>query len=200
MAGYPWRTRTLAMLTALAFGLAAPGARAQAPGAGGQAPGTGAPAAGAQTAGAPVDPADQLVGLFGATCLHFAADPGGVRGFMSQNQVPEMPAQARDAFLSGRRGQVFDASVPGVNLALISLDDGGCEAVVEHVDPDAVPRALTGAAAEAKLPLEAQGAQSDGPNGVKHSAYLLTAAGRQMHILVSTAPKPPQAVITMAPK
>lgn len=187
MARFSRRFLVPAMIGAMVAGGAA-GAHAQAPGAAAQVP------------GAPVDPADQLVGLFGATCLHFAGDAQGVRGFMAQNQVPEMPAQARDAFLAGRRGQVFDASVPGVNLALITLDDGGCEAVVEHVNPDAVPRALTAAAAEAKLALQPEGAQSDGPNGVKHSAYLLTAAGRQMHILVSTAPKPPQAVITLAPK
>ena len=70
--------------------------------------------------------AEELVGLFGAACLHFAGNPAGTRQFLSQQGVPQMPDKAREAFLAGRAGQVFDASEPGVNLAVVSLDDGGC--------------------------------------------------------------------------
>jgi hypothetical protein len=90
----------------------------------------------AGTSAAPANPADQLVGLFGATCLHYPGDPAGVRGFLTQQGAPAMPAQARDAFLAGRAGQVFDTSVPGVDLAVVSLDDGGCEAIAEHAAAD----------------------------------------------------------------
>jgi hypothetical protein len=149
----------------------------------------------------PANPADQLVGLFGATCLHFAGDPMGLRGFLNQQGATVMPAQARDAFLAGRTGQVFDVSVPGVPLALVSLDDGGCEAVAEKADGDAVRNTLQQEAAEAKTPLTPLGAQAEkGPNGVQHSAYSLTADGKAMHVLLSTAAASPQAVITLAPK
>jgi hypothetical protein len=148
----------------------------------------------------PANPADQLVGLFGATCLHFAGDTAGLRAFLTQQGAPAMPAQARDMFLANRKGQVYDASVPGVNLALVTLDDGGCEAVAEKAARAEVLSTLQQAATEAKVPLTPVGAQEDGPNGVQHSAYTLVAAGKQMHILVSTAPAPPQAVITLAPK
>ncbi|HTZ69662.1 MAG TPA: hypothetical protein VMB71_03340 [Acetobacteraceae bacterium] len=148
----------------------------------------------------PANPADQLVGLFGATCLHFAGNTAGLRGFLSQQGAPQMPAQARDAFLAGRAGQVFDVSVPGVNLALVSLDDGGCEAVAEKADRAQVLATLQQAATEAHETMTPVGAQADGPNGVQHAAYQLTANGRQMHVLVSTASAPPQAVLTLAPK
>ncbi len=149
---------------------------------------------------APANPADQLVGLFGATCLHFAGDTAAMRGFLTQQGAPSMPPQAREAFLAGRKGQAYDVSVPGVNLALVSLDDGGCEAVAEKANRDEVLNTLQQAAREAGVPLTPLGAQADGPNGVQHSAYQLTAAGKQMHVMLSTAPAPPQAVLTFAPR
>jgi hypothetical protein len=149
----------------------------------------------------PANPADQLVGLFGATCLHFAADSAGLRGFLTQQGAQVMPAQARDAFLAGRTGQVFDVSVPGVPLALVSLDDGGCEAVAEKANGDEVRNLLQQAAAENKVPLTPLGGQAEkGPNGVQHSAYSLVSDGKTMHVLLSTASAAPQAVITLAPK
>ncbi len=145
--------------------------------------------------------ADQLVGLFGATCLHFAGDTAGLRAFLTQQQAPVMPQQARDAFLAGRAGQVFDVSVPSVNLALVSLDDGGCEAVVEKANPAEIVPVLQQSAAEAHVTVQSLGAQADkSGHGVQHAAFLLTSAGKQMHVLVSTAPQPPQAVLTFVPK
>jgi len=162
-------------------------------------------AAGAQPApgGAapPANGADQVVGLFGATCLQFPGNPQGVRGWLKQQGAPAMPDQARAAFLAGRAGQVFDVSLPGVNLALVSLDDGGCEAVVEKANPAEALNTLQQSARDAHATLTPLGAQSDaGPNGVQHTAYALTVGARTMHVLVATAPTSPQAVIALAPK
>ncbi len=144
--------------------------------------------------------ADQLVGLFGATCLHFSGDTAGLRKFLTQEGAPAMPDPARGAFLAGRAGQAFDVSVPNVNLALVSLDDGGCEAVVEHANPAEIVPVLQQSAAEAHVTVQSLGDQQSGKNGVSHAAFLLTSAGKQMHVLVSTAPQPPQAVLTFVPK
>jgi hypothetical protein len=161
----------------------------------------GAPPGQGMPPGAQVNGADQLVGLFGATCLHFAGDTAGLRQFLTQQGAQPMPAQARDAFLAGRPGQVYDVSVPNVNLALVSLDDGGCEAVVEKANPNEVISQLQQQAIEARTPLTPLGTQGEkAANGVQHFAYSVTANGRAMHILASTAPAPPQAVITLAPK
>jgi hypothetical protein len=150
----------------------------------------------------PPSGADQLVGLFGATCLHFAGDTAGLRKFLTQEGAPAMPDPARGAFLAGRAGQAFDVSVPGVNLALVSLDDGGCEAVVEHADPAEIVPTLTQSAADAHVAMQSLGATQPDKNGrgVNHAAFLLTSSGKQMHVLVSTAPQPPQAVLTFVPK
>ncbi len=165
-----------------------------------QAPASGPPGAG----GAQPMPngADQLVGLFGATCLHFSGDVAGLRAFLTQQGAPAMPDPARAAFLAGRTGQAYDVSVPNANLALVSLDDGGCEAVVEHANPSEIVPVLEQSAAEAHVTVQALGGQQADKNGrgVNHAAFLLTSAGKQMHVLVSTAPQPPQAVLTFVPK
>ena len=163
-------------------------------------PAPGAPGA-PGAAGPPPNGADQVVGLFGATCLQFPGNPQGVRGWLKQQGAPAMPDQARAAFLAGRAGQVFDVSLPGVNLALVSLDDGGCEAVAEKANPAEVQSSLQQSAQEAHATLTPLGAQSDhAANGVQHTAYMLVTNGRQMHVLVATAPSSPQAVIALAPK
>ncbi len=157
----------------------------------------------AQTAAPPpaeaTSGADQVVGLFGATCLHFAGDVAGMRRFLTEQGAPQMPAQARDAFLAGRSGEVFDVSYRDTRLALVSLDDGGCEAVADKADPAQVVSILEEAARENHVPLQPLGGQPQKERSdVTHQAFAVTLGGHMMHILVSTAPSPPQAVLTLA--
>jgi hypothetical protein len=161
----------------------------------------------AWTQGAPpidqtTDGAEQVVGLFGATCLHFSGDPAAIRGFLQEQKAPEMPATAATAFLAGRPGKVFDVSYKTVKLALISLDDGGCEAVVDQADPRQVMSVFTQSARENNVALAPLGTQATPKNrpGVQQAAYGLTFGGKTMHVLVSTAAAPPQAVLTLVPK
>ena len=162
----------------------------------------GGPAFGQQPPGEQSSAADQVVGLFGATCLHFAGDVAAMRGFLVQQGAPQMPAAARDAFLAGRHGQVFDVSYQATKLALVSIDDGGCEAVTEQADPKQVLAVLGQAAQENRIALTPLGMEADpkGRPGVQQTAYSLTLGGKPMHVLVSTAPSPPQAVLSLIPR
>ena len=150
----------------------------------------------------PVDSADQVIGLFSATCLNFAGDVAAMRSFLTEQHAPQMPQAARDAFLAGRQGQVFDVSFQTAKLALVSLDDGGCEAVAEHADPGKVVSVLNQAAQENHVTLAPLGAPADAKArpGVQQTAFGLTLAGHPMHILVSTEAPAPQAVLTLIPK
>jgi hypothetical protein len=156
----------------------------------------------AQPAGEQTSAADQVVGLFGATCLHFAGDVAAMRGFLQQQGAPQMPAAARDAFLAGRHGLVYDVSYQATKLALVSMDDGGCEAVTEQADPRQVLAVLAQAAQENHVSLAPLGAQADAKPraGVRQTAYGVTLAGKPMHVLVSTAAAAPQAVLTLIPR
>jgi hypothetical protein len=156
----------------------------------------------AQPAAEQISAADQVVGLFGATCLHFAGDVAAMRAFLQQQGAPQMPAAARDAFLAGRHGQVYDVSYQATKLALISVDDGGCEAVTEQADPRQVLAVLGQAAQENHVALAPLGGQPDPKRraGVEQTAYGVTLGGKAMHVLVSTAAAAPQAVLTLIPR
>jgi hypothetical protein len=156
----------------------------------------------AQAQDSAADGADQVVGLFGATCLHFGSDVAGIRNFLKQQSAPQMPQAAREAFLAGRAGQVFDVSFKTTKLALISLDDGGCEAVADQADPQQVIAILNQQARDNNVTLTPLGTQATpkGRPGVQQTAYGVTLGGQQTHILVSTTAAAPQAVLTFVPK
>ncbi len=172
----------------------------------------GGPQAGAQggVPGAPADAAsrqqamqtgaDQVVGLFVATCLRYPGDVAGLRGWVSGQGAPAMPRQAADAFLSGRPGQVFDVSYQTTRLALISLDDGGCEAVAEFADPQLVVSYVAEALRQAATPATPKGDFSDRQHpGVSQRVWEATLAGRQWVLNAVTAAQPPQASIGLHP-
>jgi hypothetical protein len=148
-----------------------------------------------------VNGADQVVGLFGAACLQFAGNAAATRQFLNAQHAPQMPQQARDAFLAGRPGQAFDTSYQNIKLALVSLDDGACEAVVDQANPSEVLATLQQAASENHVALTPLGTQADkSRQGVQHTGYSLVVDGKTMHVLVSTAAAPPQAVLTLVPR
>jgi hypothetical protein len=147
------------------------------------------------------DGAEQVVGLFSATCLNFAGDVAALRGFLEEQKAPRMPQQAETAFLAGRAGQVFDTSYQTTKLALVSLDDGSCEAVAEHADGARVLTVLNQAAQENHVVLmPADGQPPRARPGVTQTAFGITLVGHPMHILVSTEKPAPEAVLTLVPK
>lgn len=168
-----------------------------------------APPAGAAP-GAPADPAsrqqamqagaDQVVGLFVATCLRYPGDVAGLRGWVTGQGAPAMPRQASDAFLAGRPGQVFDVSYQSTRLALISLEDGGCEAVAEFADPQLVVSYVAEALRQAATPVTPKGDFSDRQHpGVSQRVWEATLAGRQWVLNAVTAAQPPQASLGLHP-
>ncbi len=159
-----------------------------------------APALGAGPLGA-----QQVVGLFMATCLQFGANRDQLRGFLQQQGARTVPSPARDAFLQGRAGVVYDASYQTTHLALVSLDSGGCEAVSEFADPGLVMTDLTQALAQAQIPAQPQGSNMADPRNpaIHHQAYAIagsTNGGHAATIVAATSLRgTPQAVLTLTP-
>ena len=143
---------------------------------------------------------EQVVGLFVATCLRYAGDVAGLRGWVAGQGAPAMPRQAADAFLTGRAGQVFDVSYQTTRLALISLDDGGCEAVSEYADPRLTVTYVGEALSHDGTPVVAKGDFSDRQHpGVSQRVWQATLAGRNWVLNAVTAPQPPEASIGLHP-
>ncbi|MGI4941054.1 MAG: NMCC_0638 family (lipo)protein [Janthinobacterium lividum] len=157
-------------------------------------PGTGEPAT-PQEQGA-----DQVVGLFAATCLKYPGNAPAVRGFLTTQGAPAMPAQARQAFLGGRAGQVFDTSYQGTRLALISLDDGSCEAVSEFAGADQVTDYLQEAMRDLQIQAQPAGDYPDPKRPAVHQhVWQATLGGRPWLITAVTAPQAPQASLGLHP-
>lgn len=216
--------RAMVVTTAvLAFALAPGMAGAQAPTGGtgtspgvlalpppGQ-PGTPAPPPGpAPTASPPVIPqelreqgADQVDGLFFATCLHFGGDVRGLRAWLNGQGAPQMPSQVAALFLQGRPGQVFDTSYQTVRLALVSLDSGGCEAVGDFADGSAVQAILREGMLQLHLPLTTMGPVQTVPGrpGLERQTYTTRIGNTPGTITVTTASQgAPQALLDFEPQ
>ena len=160
----------------------------------------GAPADAATRQQAMQTGADQVVGLFMATCLRYPGDVPGLRGWVTGQGAPAMPRQAADAFLAGRAGQVYDVSYQSTRLALISLEDGGCEAVAEFADPQLVVSYVADALRQAATPVTLKGDFADRQHpGVSQRVWEATLAGRQWVLNAVTAAQPPQASIGLHP-
>ncbi len=151
--------------------------------------------------------AQQVVGLFMATCLQFGANRDQLRGFLQQQGARAVPAPTRDFFLQGRPGAVYDTSYrQTTHLALVSLDNGGCEAVSEFADPALVVADLGQAMAQAQIAAQPQGPNLADPKNpaIHHQTYAISGGSNGGHaatILAATSTRgTPQAVLTLVPR
>ena len=146
---------------------------------------------------------EELVGLFIQGCLPFAGDAAGLRQWAGQTGLQPVPEQARAAFLHGAPGQVFDGSVAGVRLALVSSDDGLCSAVTDQATQQSVADALEAGFRQAglgfRLAIERDDAQI---NAIHHREYLAAKGKRGWRVLAATVKgdKGGEAMLTAGPE
>ncbi len=179
---------------------------------------TPAPVPGAAAGGPGEVGAEQVVGLFMATCLQFGGNRDQLRGWLQQQGARQLPQPAQQVFLQKRPGAVYDASYQQTRLALVSLDNGACEAVAEFADQASLLSDLTQALRSAQIPASPSGAdQTDPKNPAVHRRVFTIAqdagtdaganAGGQSAgsphpatiIATTVARGTPQAVLTLLP-
>ena len=151
----------------------------------------------------PSDRAAALAGLFGQSCLTYAGDPAGLRAWAAHNGLPQVPDQARRAFLHGAPGQVFDASDNEGKFVVASSDDGICSVATDVARQAAIVAALesdlNGAGIAFRLVIERD--DKTIPD-IHDREYLATRNGRSWRILLATVKDAAggQAMITGAPE
>jgi hypothetical protein len=156
-----------------------------------------------QTNAAPPDTPDQLAGLFMQSCLAFAGDAVGLRGWARQIALIEVPDPARTAFLHGAPGVVFDASTPGSKLVVVSSDDGICSVITDKAPGPAVVAALENDLTRSGIAFRLAIERDDKQIPVLHDReYLATKNGRSWRILAATVTEqqPGQGMLTAAPE
>lgn len=128
--------------------------------------------------------AQQITGLFMQSCIQFGADKAALRGWAKQNNLQEVPAEGRDAFLHGLPGIVFDASNAVGKFVLISDDGGGCTVVAERADGPAVQRDFEDDMRRAGIAVTA-GRETPNPPLLMRD-YTASIGGRAWRIVVGT--------------
>jgi hypothetical protein len=135
----------------------------------------------------PVVNAQQVAGLFMQSCVQFAGDKEGLRGWAKKTGLKELPAEAADNFLYGLPGVVFDASNKDGKFVLVSEDGGSCSAIAEIASGSSVITDLEQDMNTAKITFKMTGEKNDTEEkALKHREYLATQGDRGWLLLVST--------------
>jgi len=148
---------------------------------------------------APVANAKQVAGLFMQSCLQFAGDTDGLRGWAKKTGLKELPAEAQDQFLYGLPGVVFDASNKDGKFVLVSEDGGSCSVLAEIASGPAVITNLEQDMKDAQIAFKVTGDKPDAEEKVlNHREYQASQDQRGWLLLVSVVkdPRGGQAMLT----
>lgn len=143
--------------------------------------------------------AKQVAGLFMQSCVRFAGDRDGLRGWATQTGLKILPQGVQDRFLSGLPGLVFDASNKDGKFVLVSDDSGACSVVAEMASGIGVIADLEQDLSEARINFRLTAEKSDPQETVlKHREYQASQGDRTWLLLVSTVKDPAggQAMLT----
>jgi hypothetical protein len=91
-----------------------------------------ATAAAARAADPPDAAAKQVAGLFMQSCVQFAGDREGLRGWATKLDLRVLPPAVQGRFLHGLPGVVFDASNQDGKFVLVSEEGGSCSVIAER--------------------------------------------------------------------
>ena len=143
-------------------------------------------------AGDPPDvAAKQVAGLFVQSCVRFADDKDGLRGWAGKTGLKALPAGAQSRFLYGLPGVVFDASNKLGKFVLVSEDGGSCSVVAEMASGPVVIADLEQDLNEAKISFKVTAEKADAEEkALKHREYRASRGERGWLLLVSTVRDP----------
>lgn len=142
--------------------------------------------------------ARQAGALFVASCVQFASNPAGLRGWAKKIGLPELPQPGQAGFLKGVPGMVYDASNPAGKYVVVSHDDGGCLVLAEAVNTVGLVRATEAALSQAAITAVLDGDRGDLANErMRHRTYHASAGSRSWTLVISHGPgQPDQAMLS----
>ena len=146
--------------------------------------------------------ARQVVGLFVKACVNFTGDRSGLRDWAKKTGLPQLPDPARDAFLNGLPGIVYDATAMNLKLVMISEDGGSCSVIAEKADGPSVIEDLETVLKASQITLQVTRDMTDPKEtALRHREYTATGAKREWQMLVSIVQTPGggSAMLTASP-
>ena len=135
--------------------------------------------------------AQQVAGLFMQSCIQFAGDSGGLRGWARKTGLNVLPAAVQQRFLYGLPGVVFDASSKGGKFVLVSEDGGSCSTLAEMASGPVVISTLERNLSDARISFKVTGEKADSEERVlQHREYHISQGSRELLLLISTVKDP----------
>ena len=135
--------------------------------------------------------AKQVAGLFMQSCVQFAGDKDGLRGWAKKTGLKALPVAVQDRFLYGLPGVVFDASNKDGKFVLVSEDGGSCSVVAEMANGPVVITNLEQDLNDAKIAFKVTAEKPDSEEKVlNHREYQASQGDRGWLLLVSTVKDP----------
>jgi hypothetical protein len=131
--------------------------------------------------------AKQVTGLFVQSCVRFAGDKDGLRGWAGTTGLQVLSAGAQDRFLYGLPGVVFDASNKVGKFVLVSEEGGSCSVVAEMASGPVVITDLEQDLHDARISFKVTAERADAEEkALKHREYQASQGERGWLLLVST--------------
>lgn len=151
------------------------------------------------------DQAREAVGLFVQSCLKHVADPADLQAWIRETpQLRKFPAEHAQAFLEGKRGDVWSAENKAGLFALVVFADHSCSVVAQQASADQVSLVFEDYVRRRRLPLNRIGDKKDFVRGIDQRVETWrTSSGDFPYEVVVTTSKSlradAQAVLTTLP-
>lgn len=151
------------------------------------------------------DQAREAVGLFAQSCLKHVEDPADLRTWIAETpQLRKFPQKQAQAFLGGKRGDVWSAENDAGLFALVVFADDTCSVIAQQASADQVSLVLSEYLRRKGLPLDKIGDRREYVHGVdqREETYRSSAGRLPYEVVVVTSKSPRadvQAMLTTRP-
>lgn len=158
-----------------------------------------------QAGPARADQAREAVGLFVQSCLKHVADPADLQAWIRATpQLRKFPTEHAQAFLEGKRGDVWSAENDSGLFALVVYADDSCSVIAHQASADQVSLVFEDYVRRRRLPLDKIGDKKNFVRGIdQREETWRTRGGDFPYEVVVTTSKSPradaQAILTTFP-
>jgi len=151
------------------------------------------------------DQAREAVGLFVQSCLKYVEDVRDLRAWIDATpQLQQFPQQQAQAFLEGKRGEVWSAQNDAGLFALVLFADNTCSVIAQQASADQVSLVFSEYVRRKGLPLDKIGDRREYIRSIDQREELYRSrSGRSLYEVVLVTSKSPradaQAILTTRP-
>ncbi len=149
------------------------------------------------SAPAAADPAREAVGLFVQSCLKYVEDSRDLRAWIdSTPQLRKFPPQQAQAFLEGKRGDVWSAANDSGLFALVLFNDDTCTVMAQQASADQVSLVFSEYVRRKNLPLDKVGDRREFVRSIDQREEIYRSSdGRILYEVVLVTSKSPHALV-----